>query len=202
MMRKAIVLLTALMLTSASAWALELGGVEIPDTAAISDTNLVLNGVGLRKKFGMKIYAVGLYLKAKSTDGQAIIDADEPMRLEMHWRMSSPSQKIDETYYESFAGSVGAPKASSYGPQTDFGPMSKDIVTFMSWLNQRATTKQDVWTYDYIPGKGTEVYINDGTKKELKGVVPGLDFKKALFKIWLAEDPPVGKGLREDLLGM
>lgn len=201
MIRKMMILLTLLFVTSTSAWALEIGGVDLPDTLKSGDTEILLNGAGLRRKFGMKVYAVGLYTKAKTTDGQAVIDADEPMALDMRWRMSVPGKKIDESFYESFAVSAGAPKANSYGPQTNFGPVTKDIVNYMGWIDSRETTKQDSWIMIYVPGKGTEVYVNDGTKKELKGVIPGIEFKKVLFGIWLAEDPVVGKSLRADLLG-
>lgn len=200
-MRKTMILLMTLILTSTSCWALEIGGVTLEDKLTVGDTELILNGAGLRKKFGMKIYAAGLYLKAKSSDGQAVMDADEPMALSMRWRMAVPVQKIDETFYESFAQSIGIPKASSYGPQTDFGPLSKDVVTFMQCVDKRPTTKEDTWSYHYVPGKGTEVSIHDGTKSEIMAVIPGLAFKKALFNIWIGEDPPVGKSLRKELLG-
>jgi hypothetical protein len=71
----------------------------------------------------------------------------------------------------------------------------------MGWLDKKETKKNDVWTYIYIPGKGTEVYVNDGAANKLMGVIPGLDFKKALFSIWLGENPPVGNSLKKELLG-
>ena len=70
----------------------------------------------------------------------------------------------------------------------------------MNWVSERKTSKEDSWVFIYIPGKGTEVHIHDGTTDTLKGVIPGLGFKKALFSIWLGEDAPVG-GLKDDLLG-
>jgi hypothetical protein len=201
MFRKMMIIVMALFLTSTSVWAFEVGGVTFSDTKKIVDTDLVLNGAGIRKKFAMKVYGVGLYLKAKSTDAKAILDADEVMGLEMRWRWAVPPQKIDEVFYESFAEASGTPKASSYGPQTDFGPLSKKIVTFMNYINQRETTKEDAWIFNYIPGKGTEVYVHDGTKNELMGVIPGFEFKKTLFTIWLGEDPAVGNSLKDALLG-
>ncbi|MBU1169414.1 MAG: chalcone isomerase family protein [Proteobacteria bacterium] len=201
MIRKMMILLMLLFLTSTSAWALEIGGVELPDTLKAGDSDLILNGAGLRKKFGMKIYAVGLYLKAKSGDGQAVMDGDAPMALQMRWRMKVPPKKIDETFYESLALSTGAPKASAYGPLTDFGSITKDVVSFMTWIAKRETTKTDSWIFIYVPGKGTEVHVHDGTTDELMGLIPGIDFKKVLFGVWLMEDPPVGKSLRDDLLG-
>ncbi len=48
-----------------------------------------------------------------------------------------------------------------------------------------------------VPGKGTEVYVND----QLKGTIAGQEFKKVLFSIWLGDKPPVGEGLKKQLLG-
>ena len=39
-----------------------LAGVTLPDTAQVAGKDLVLNGLGLRKKFVIKVYVGGLYL--------------------------------------------------------------------------------------------------------------------------------------------
>ena len=48
----------------------------------------------------------------------------------------------------------------------------------------------------YEPGKGVSV-IRNGT---VKVTVEGLDFKKALFGIWLSDDP-IQDSLKEEMLG-
>ena len=48
----------------------------------------------------------------------------------------------------------------------------------------------------YKPGKGVAVIINN----KMKGVMPGLEFKKALFAIWLGGKPASGK-LKKGMLG-
>ena len=52
-----------------------------------------------------------------------------------------------------------------------------------------------VWI-DYVPGKGTEVRIND----QLRGKVPGADFYRALLRVWLGREP-ADEDLRQALLG-
>ena len=49
----------------------------------------------------------------------------------------------------------------------------------------------------YVPEKGVVFYKNG----EKKGVIEGYDFKKALFGIWLG-DNPVDEGLKKGLLGV
>jgi len=53
-----------------------LAGVTLPDTVNVGNTRLLLNGLGLRTKFMVKVYVAGLYLAQKSSDGYAIVKAD------------------------------------------------------------------------------------------------------------------------------
>ena len=39
-----------------------LAGVTLPDTQQVGNTQLVLNGLGLRSEFMVKVYVAGLYL--------------------------------------------------------------------------------------------------------------------------------------------
>ena len=56
--------------------------------------------------------------------------------------------------------------------------------------------KGDVIRLDYIPGEGTQVWINDAKK----GAVEGEYFNRALLKVWLG-DKPGDKGLKKAWLG-
>ncbi|GAQ49444.1 hypothetical protein FPK15_contig00039-0014 [Flavobacterium psychrophilum] len=57
--------------------------------------------------------------------------------------------------------------------------------------------KEDIFTLVYNPkDESVWVYKNN----DLKGKIPGLDFKKILFGIWLS-DNPVDEGLKKELLG-
>ena len=62
----------ALLLLSQLAWAGSLAGVTLPDTATVGGETLQLNGLGLREKFFIDVYAGGLYVKAKSSDAKAM----------------------------------------------------------------------------------------------------------------------------------
>ncbi len=203
MLKKMFIVMAVIFITGSTAFALKVGGITLPDKLKAENAELTLNGAGLRKVFGFKVYAGGLYLKKKSSDSESIINADETMAIRLQWRRSGPKDKLNEVYFKSFAKSAGAPKAKVYGPDTDFGPLSKDIVLFMSWLTVRKAEKGHYWNNIYIPGEGTKVYMYDGQKETHVGTIKGLEFKKVLFSIWLGDDSTrhVSKKLKSRMLG-
>ncbi|MBI4775272.1 MAG: chalcone isomerase family protein [Deltaproteobacteria bacterium] len=92
------VLLSVFMMTSVSA-AKEIGGVNLPDSMMAGDAQLALNGAGLRKKVFIKVYSGALYLKQANSDARAIIDADEPMAIRMHFIYDGVSaEKLVESW--------------------------------------------------------------------------------------------------------
>ena len=71
----------------------------------------------------------------------------------------------------------------------------KEVFVHVSGLKQDIK-EGDKINLDYIPGKGVRVTKNG----DVKGTVPGLDFKKALFGIWFGT-PPVQESLKKEMLG-
>ncbi len=171
MLKKMVTGLLALFLSATMAYAVDVGGVEITETLETKAGNLVYNGAGIRKKFGFKVYVGALYLKAKTSDSQAIINADENMVIQMTWKRSGPVNKVVPVYEDGFAYSAG----------DNLESLKPEIQKFLDSTVKAA--KGDVWTYEYIPGKGVESSING----KLTATFPGLEFKKALFGIWLLE---------------
>lgn len=171
------------------ALARELEGVVFPETVKAGDTELVLNGTGLRIKkiafIKIKVYAAGLYLPAKTADAAKIVAADEPKRLIMHFLYKEVSRdKLVEAWDEGFAANSPALGAA----------VKERLDTFMAMWTDMKSGDEAVMTY--IPGTGTQVEIQG---KE-KGVIPGADFAQALFSVWLGPNPPNAE-LKAGLLG-
>ncbi|MFH1155316.1 MAG: chalcone isomerase family protein [Pseudomonadota bacterium] len=187
MIKRIIPAILALFFTATSVLAIEIGGLTIPDTLDSGQGTLVLNGAGIRKKFGFKVYVGGLYLKAKSSDSKAIIEADEPMAVTLTWKRSAPRDKAIDVYTEGFGFSAGS----------DYDAIKKDIDAFLAALVP--AEKSDIWKYLYLPGQGVLIYHN-GT---LALTVTDFKFKKALFAIWLLEGDTFGgdKNLQVGMLG-
>lgn len=180
--------LSALLLlaSAGSALAMEIGGVVLPDTMTAAGEELTLNGAGLRKKFFVKVYAGGLYLAEPSGDAEAVIAADAPMAIRMHFIYDGvEAEKLVEAWNEGFAAATGGNTA----------PIQAGIDKFNGFFSQEAKAG-DVFDILYNPDQGVRVYRGE----RLLGAIPGLDFKQALFAIWLGKEP-ADDGLKEGMLG-
>lgn len=180
-------LLTIFVLMTASfAGALEIGGAVLPDTLTAGTEKLTLNGAGLRKKFFVKVYAGGLYLTEPSGNADAVIAGDAPMAIRMHFIYDGvSSEKLVGAWNEGFAAATGG----------NTSPIQSGIDKFNSFFNREAK-EGDFFDILYTPEQGVRVYRGD----RLQGVIPGLDFKRALFGIWLGAEP-ADEGLKEGMLG-
>jgi hypothetical protein len=170
---------------STSAFAIDVAGIKMPDTMKAGGQDLVINGGGKRTKFMMKVYVAGLYLKQKNGDAQKIVDADEPMAIRLQVTsglVSADKMKkaIDEGFENSTSGNVAPIKAKIDA----FTAVFKEIASGI------------VYDFVYVPGKGVEIYKNG----QMVSTIQGLDFKKAMFGIWLC-NKPAQESLKEQMLG-
>ena len=185
-MKRLMFMVLVVFMISPMANAKQVGKVELPDSLMAGTDELLLNGAGFRKKLFIKVYAAGLYLKEKQTDPQKIMDAETPMAIRMHFVHSEvPSKKLVDAWNEGFVNGTGG----------NIEPIKTEIDTFNAYFSQEAK-KNDIYDIIYIPEQGVSVYI----KGELKGTIKGLDFKKAVFSIWLGEKPADSK-LKKKMLG-
>lgn len=177
-------MLAATLSTPASA--LTVGGIDLPDTYTAGSTELQLNGAGTRSKFFMDLYVGSLYVSQAQEDGNAVVEADEPQAITLHITSGMiTSDRMTEATMEGF-------EASTDG---DMSSVKADIDQFMSVFKEEIK-EGDVFDLVYVPGEGVNVLKNG----EQKDTVGDLAFKKALFGIWLSDDP-AQKSLKKDMLG-
>lgn len=185
MIKRLLIIILAALLVSSLAVAKEIGGVQLPDSLMAGEDTLLLNGAGLRKKLFIKVYAGGLYLTQKNQDPQKIIEADEAMAIRMHFIYDGvSSEKLIDTWNEGFNKATNG----------NIFPIKKEIDEFNSFFTQEAK-KNDIYDIIYNPGQGVRVFM----KGMLMGTITGLDFKKALFCIWLGKKP-ADTGLKKGML--
>jgi hypothetical protein len=161
-----------------------LAGVTLPDTAQVGGTALTLNGLGLRTKFAVKVYIVGLYLEQKSSDPSAIIKADAPKRIVMQFVHAATKNQMTDAFDESFNDNTPDAKKT----------MKADIDRLLGALDPIKEGDQMVFTY--IPGTGTTFAINGKDKLTIAGAA----FGQVLFSVWLGPKPP-NAGLKKGILG-
>jgi hypothetical protein len=163
-------------------------GVTIPRTMDFENKTLQLNGAGSRSKMWVEVYIQALYLSQLSQNPKEIINDNLEMsiRIEITSALVS-SGKLTRALNAGFEKSAGA-DFEKYKPRMELlkGFLSDEI------------TKGDVFELTYSPIDSSIWIIKN---KELKGKIPGFDFKKVFFGIWLG-DKPVDEDLKNNLLGI
>ena len=188
MYKHVLTLVLSLLIYSLPASAIEIEGVEIPETVSPVDskTTLILNGAGLREKFFVDVYVGALYLQATTPDARAILSDDGPASVHMHFLYSEISKKkITDGWIEGLDANLSKSELQALQPRVD---AFNKLFTVLK--------KGDVLKIDYSDTKGTEVRING----EWRGAVEGNDFFRALLKIWIGTNP-ISKSLKQDMLG-
>ena len=161
-----------------------LAGVTLPDIAQVAGKTLVLNGMGIRTKFMVKVYIAGLYLEQKSSDPAAIIKADAPKQIVMKFVHGASKSQMSDAFEESFNdNSPGAAKA-----------LKPDIDRLLNALDAVKVGDQMVFTY--VPGTGTTMTINGQDKLTISDPA----FGQLIMSVWLGRKPP-NADLKKGLLG-
>ena len=160
-------------------------GITFPDTYNAGKDKLVLNGGGTREKLWMDMYLAGLYLKEKNKDAGSIVSANSSMAIRISIVSGLiTSSMMTEAVEEGF-------KKSTDGKQAIY---KEQIEKFKKAFSDEIK-KGDVFDILYTEEK-IIVYKNNLLKVE----IAGLDFKKAVFGIWLGTDP-VDDDLKKGMLG-
>jgi hypothetical protein len=164
--------------------AASLAGVTLPDTEQVGNTKLVLNGLGLRTKFVVKVYVAGLYLQQKSSDANAIIKSDAPKKIVMQFLHVASKSQMTDAFDESFKDNT--PEAVT--------TMKDDIDKLLGALEPVKVGDQMVFTY--VPGTGTTFAINGKDKVTISNPA----FGPVLLSVWLGPKPP-NPDLKKGILG-
>jgi len=85
-----------------AAFAAEVAGVNVPDTATAEGKTLKLNGAGLRKKAIFKVYVAGLYVENPTHDAAALLSSNQVKSMRLHMMRSLKGKQIGESIQEGF----------------------------------------------------------------------------------------------------
>ncbi|KFF18395.1 chalcone isomerase family protein [Flavobacterium hydatis] len=162
-------------------------GVTIPRTIQFQSKALSLNGGGGKSTMWPGTYLQALYLLQLSQDSKYILDSDSPMAMRIEVTSSTVStpkllKAIDDNFKKTYSGNIETlrPKIEEFKSY------------FMGEIN-----KKTIFKLVYSPSDSSVwIYKNS----QLKGKISGVEFKKALFGIWLSKTPADPK-LKNQLLG-
>lgn len=165
----------------------KIGGIVMPNVMKAGDEYLKINGGGIREKMTLDLYIGVLYLREKSSDADKIIKADEPMGIKMRVISSFVTKEnMEEAIRTGFEKSTG----------DNTSPIQSKIDELINAGFKQEIGVGDIFDLIYMPGKGTSLSKNN----TLVLTITGLDFKQALFGIWLCDDP-ADENLKAKMLG-
>lgn len=163
----------------------DIEGIEFPTKLSINDQNTVLNGGGLREKFGfLDLYVGALYVPAKTSNADEVVMADENMGIRI---VIASGLVTRDRFIEALEEGFENTTAGKSSPN--------DVEMFKKYLSDEFV-KGDEILLTYHAGDAVYLYKNG----EQRGTFKGLAFKQALFGIWLG-GVPAQESLKEEMLG-
>jgi hypothetical protein len=152
-----------LFLSACGALAVEVAGVQVPDTATAEGKTLRLNGAGLRKKMVFKVYVAALYLEAPSKDAAAVISSSGVKSIRLSILRSLKGSKVSEAIAEGF-------ERNSKDQLPKLQPRLEKLNAMIPDVKEG-----DEIAFTWVPDKGVQVVIR-GTDR---GMIEGRDFADA-----------------------
>jgi hypothetical protein len=160
--------------------------VEIPNSMEYQGVKLILNGHGPRVQMFMKVYENSLYLEATNSNAEEIMNKDAAMAIRIDVTSSLVTvNAMKKALNEGLVKSTG----------NNIGPIMKEIDQLTSTFNSDVSTG-DFYEFIYLSDSGTNVLKNS----EYIDTIPGIEFKKAFFGIWISNNP-IQKNLKKAMLG-
>ncbi|MBI3382910.1 MAG: chalcone isomerase family protein [Aquabacterium sp.] len=126
--------------------AVELEGVELPETVTAYGHRLVLNGAAVRKRGYFKADVTALYLPEKRTTPDAIYKLDGVRRIQLNILREFTSSTITRIFLSDFKQSATDEEFKKLiGPIGQIGA---------AYANVKRVSKGDVVNLDWVPGQG------------------------------------------------
>lgn len=169
--------------------ALEINQVKIEPQVSLANKDLVLNGAGVRSVLFVKAYVAALYLPSKMEDANLVI-ANGPRKMVLHILRDIEVNELASAMLKGMRKNNSA---------KDLAEVTMQMASFGQVFGNIPMVKNgDTITFDYVPGQGSVAYVN---KTRLGDALPGDQFARVFFRIWLG-DHPVQESLKRELLGL
>lgn len=166
--------------------AIDIDAIHYDDTAVVAGSELVLNGAGMRKKVFFKVYAAGLYLPAKASDGSEVFGQKGAARVRLGLLRDVSASSFVSALEE------GLKDNTDEKTRTE---IASEIAALIEAMNKIGDVKEgDVVDFDFS-GTATSVSVNG---KPVADNLGGRRLFDAVLGIWLGKnaiDDKLKKGL-------
>lgn len=164
-------------------------GARYDGSIVLGGEPLVLNGVGVRKRFVFDIYVGGLYVAKKAARTEELVGQPGPKRVALRF--------LRDVEGELFVNSLHVGLKANHS-EAELARWQKQVEVLTTTIKTIALARRgDTVYFDYTPQDGTRVSVNGVTRGPL---IPGEDFYAAVLRVWLGETP-ADAGLKKGMLG-
>jgi hypothetical protein len=170
--------------------ATEISGVKLDDEITFAGQKLILNGAGVRYKFGFSVYVCALYLKEVRHSLAEITQLPGPKRIAVTMLREISSDDLGDALLAGIRHNSTVQQTTQIGLQ---------LVRMGQLFGSTPRLKKgDTFSVDYVPNVGTSIIVNGSVAIE---PLPDPAFFEALLRIWLGDSPADGN-LKPLLLGI
>jgi Chalcone isomerase-like len=179
-------ILILLLLAPSLVWAVKVGETELPDTWAINEQTLILNGAGIREYSFLRIpvYAAALYLPTRQQNEVVILKATTPRVVHMKMLRDASRDDSAKAWDVYLVANCKSPCVMNNESRQKFLKLIPD------------TRAGDTQTFVFREG-GLEIFRNG---KSLD-VIADTAFATVVLASWIG-DVPTTENLKKRLLGI
>lgn len=180
-----VFILVAMVILSGSihGWARELNAQSFAEQLEFEGTAFHLQGLGLKTQFFIKVFVAGFYTAEALCRPDLL--AGCPKRIEVAYLYPIPGKKLAAETRKNMILNTTSEEFNSIRSRVEL------MESFYVDLKPG-----DRYAISYLPERGTYFTYNG----KVMGLIEGSDFAKALFAVWIGENP-ISQLLKRNLLG-
>jgi hypothetical protein len=167
----------------------KLAEVVFPSEVTLGGQKLLLNGYGMRFRFGFRVYAAALYTPTKLAKNEDVIKPMVAKRLQLVAQRDVKGDEFGKLFTRAMEDNI---------TKEEFSKIINGVIRMGNiFAEAKQFTKGDVILLDVVPGTG--LVINFRGKQQGEPIKEP-EFASNFFKIWFGPKP-ADEQLRRALLG-
>jgi hypothetical protein len=166
-----------------------LEGQSFEERVSVADTELKLNGLGLRAVLIIKAYVAALYLPERAGTLEAVLANPGPKRVEIRMLGSASARDFNRALQSGIRKNTSPEGLALLQPRASRLEAAIDAIGMVH--------KGDRITLDFDPRRGMLLGLNGQARGE---AIDGFDFYAAILRIFIGQRP-VDEQVKRGLLG-